>query len=82
MSPYDKYLISNIPANLTLCYLITIFIPVISISTAFTALINLSRYLINSLFTSDLSDSRIEIAFFPNIIFLSFLSIIISFLVV
>ena len=64
MPPYGKYLISGISANLTLYYLITISIFVISISTALTVLINLSRYLINSLFTSDLFDSRIEIIFF------------------
>ena len=64
MSPYGKYLSSGIPANLTLYYLITTSIFVTSISTALTALINLSRYLINNLFTSDLSDSRIKIAFF------------------
>ena len=66
MSSYGKYLSSDIPANLTLYYLMTIFIFVISISIAFIALINLSRYLINSLFTSDLSDSRIEIASFSE----------------
>ena len=82
MPPYDKYLISNILANLILYYLITIFTLFISIFTAFIALINLSRYLINNLFTSDLFDSRIEIAFFSNIIFLSPLPIIAPFLVV
>ena len=66
MPSYDKYLISGIPANLTLCYLITTFIFVINTSTALIVLINLFRYLINNLFTSDLSDSRIEIAFFSE----------------
>ena len=82
MPSYGKYLISGIFANLILCYLITIFIFVISISTAFIALINLFRCLINNLFTSDLFDSRIKIAFFSNIISLSFLSIVALSLVV
>ena len=64
MPPYGKYLNNNIPANLTLYYWITISIFVISIFIAFIALINLFRCLINSLFTSDLSDNRIKIAFF------------------
>ena len=74
MPPYDKYLINNIPANLTLYYLITISILVINISTVFIALINLSRYLINSLFTSDLFDNKIKIAFFSEYnIFIAFI---------
>ena len=64
MPSYDKYLINNIPANLTLCYLVTIFIFVINIFIVLIALINLFRCLINSLFTSDLSDNKIEVAFF------------------
>ena len=64
MLPYDKYLISGISANLTLCYLLTTSIFVINIFIVLIALINLSLYLINSLFTSDLSDSRIEIVSF------------------
>ena len=64
MPSYDKYLNSNILVNLTLYYLITTFIFVINISTALIALINLSRYLINNLFASDLSDNRIKIVFF------------------
>ena len=64
MPPYGKYLSSGILASLILYYLITTFIFVINIFTVFIILINLSRYLINSLFTSDLSDSRTEIAFF------------------
>ena len=66
MSPYDKYLINSISANLTLYYLVTTFIFVINISIIFIALINLSRYLINSIFTSDLSDNRIKIVFFSE----------------
>ena len=66
MSSYDKYLNSNIPANLILYYLITISIFVINISIVFIVLINLSRYLINSLFTFDLSDSKIEIVSFSE----------------
>ena len=66
MPPYGKYLSNNILANLTLYYLVTISILVINISTVLTALINLSRYLINSSFTFDLSDSRIEIAPFSE----------------
>ena len=64
MPPYGKYLNNNILVNLILYYLITISTLVINISIAFTALINLFRYLINNLFTSDLSDNRIKIAFF------------------
>ena len=64
MPPYGKYLINNILANLTLYYLITISILVTNTSTVLITLSNLSRYLINSLFTSDLSDSKIKIAFF------------------
>ena len=64
MPSYDKYLSSSIPVNLTLYYLVITFIFVINISTAFIVLINLSRYLINSLFTSDLFDNRIKIVFF------------------
>ena len=66
MPPYGKYLNSNIPANLTLCYLVTIFILVINISIVFIVLINLFRCLINNLFTSDLFDSRIKIASFSE----------------
>ena len=74
MPPYDKYLNSDIPANLILCYLMTISIFVINISTALTVLINLFRYLINNLFTSDLSDNRTEIAlFFEYNIFIVFI---------
>ena len=42
--------------------MISIF--VINISIVLIALINLFRYLINSLFASDLSDNKIKIAFF------------------
>ena len=66
MPSYGKYLINSIPANLILYYLVTIFIFVISISIVFITLINLSRCLINSLFTFDLSDNRIEIAPFSE----------------
>ena len=74
MPSYGKYLNNNIPANLTLYYLMITFIFVINISTVLIALINLFRYLINSLFTSDLSDSRIKIAsFFEYNIFIVFI---------
>ena len=66
MPSYGKYLSNNILANLILYYLITTSIFVISIFIVFIVLINLFRCLINSLFTSDLSDSRIEIAFFSE----------------
>ena len=66
MPSYDKYLINNIPANLTLYYLITTSILVTNIFIAFIILINLFRYLINSLFTSDLSDNKTEIASFSE----------------
>ena len=80
MPSYDKYLINNISANLTLYYLITTFIFVTSISTVLIVLINLSRYLINSLFASDLSDNRIKIVFFSEYnIFIVFIDYNISF---
>ena len=66
MSPYNKYLIRNMPANLTLYYLITISILIINILTAFTALIGLFLYPFNKSFTSDLSDKRTEIDSFPE----------------
>ena len=74
MPSYGKYLNNNILVNLILYYLVTTSIFVINISTALTALINLSRYLINSLFTSDLSDSRTKIAPFSEYnIFIAFI---------
>ena len=80
MSSYDKYLNNNILANLTLYYLMTTFIFVVNIFIAFIALINLFRYLINSLFTSDLSDNKIEIVlFFEYNIFIVFTDCGISF---
>ena len=54
------------PTNLTLYYLITISILIISILTAFTALISLFLYPFNNSFTSDLSDRKIEIDLFPE----------------
>ena len=66
MPPYGKYLSSGIFANLTLYYLVTTFTPVINIFIAFIALIDLFRCLINSLFASDLSDNRTEIASFSE----------------
>ena len=74
MSPYNKYLIRGMPANLTLYYLVTISIFIISILTIFTALISLSLYPFNNSFTSDLSDRRIEIdLFFEYDIFIVFI---------
>ena len=66
MSPYNKYLIRNMPTNLTLYYLITISTFIISILTVFTALISLFLYPFNNSFTSDLSDKRIEIDSFSE----------------
>ena len=54
------------PANLTLYYLITISTLIISILTAFTALISLFLYPFSNSFTSDLSDRKTEIDFFPE----------------
>ena len=54
------------PINLTLYYLITISISVISILIVFTALISLFLYSFNNSFASDLSDKRIEIDPFPE----------------
>ena len=48
MSSYNKYLYNDMPANLTLYYLITILVPVTSISTALTVLISLFRCLFKS----------------------------------
>ena len=64
--PYSRYLIRNIPINLTLYYLITISTPIINILITFTALISLSLYSFNNSFTSDLSDKRTEIDPFPE----------------
>ena len=66
MSPCGKYLIRDMPTNLTLYYLITISISVISILITFTALISLFLYPFNDSFASDLSDKRIEFDFFPE----------------
>ena len=66
MPSCGKYLIKNIPINLTLCYLITILIFITNILTAFTALISLSLYPFSNSFTSDLSDRKIEIDSFPE----------------
>ena len=64
MPSYNRYLIKNMLTNLTLYYLITISISIISILTAFTALISLSLYPFSNSFTFDLFDKRIEIDFF------------------
>ena len=64
MPSYNKYLIKDMPANLTLYYLITISISIISILITFTTLISLSLYPFNNSFTFDLSDKRIEIDLF------------------
>ena len=64
MPSYNKYLYNDIPANLTLYYLITTLVPVISISTALTILISLSRYLFSSSYASVLSEKRIKIVLF------------------
>ena len=66
MPPYSKYLIKNISTNLILYYLMTISTFIISILTAFIALISLSLYPFNNSFASDLSDKRIEINPFPE----------------
>ena len=61
MPPCNKYLIRDMPANLTLYYLMTISTPIISILTTFTALISLFLYPFSNSFTSDLSDKKTEI---------------------
>ena len=66
MSPYNKYLIRDMPTNLTLYHLITISIPITNILTTFIALISLFLYPFNNSFTSDLSDKRTEIDLFPE----------------
>ena len=66
MPSYSRYLVRSIPANLILCYLITISIFITSISTAFTALISLFLCPFSNSFTSDLSDRRIEIDSFSE----------------
>ena len=66
MPPYGKYLIRDMPTNLTLYYLITISTSIISILTIFIALISLFLYPFNNSFTSDLFDKRIEIDSFPE----------------
>ena len=54
------------PTNLTLYYLITISIPITSILTIFTVLINLFLYSFNNSFTFNLSDKKTEIDSFPE----------------
>ena len=66
MLSYGKYLIKNMPINLTLYYLITISTSITSILTAFIALINLFLYPFNNSFTSDLFDKKTEIDPFPE----------------
>ena len=66
MSSCNKYLIKDIPANLTLYYLITISTFITNILIIFIALISLFLYPFNNSFTSDLSDKRIEIDSFPE----------------
>ena len=69
-----RYLIKDIPTNLTLYYLITISTSITSILTAFTALISLFLYSFNNSFTFDLSNKRIEIdSFFEYDIFIVFI---------
>ena len=73
MPPCNKYLISGMPANLTLYYLITISTFIVSILIVFTVLISLFLYSFNNLFAFDLSDRRIEIdSFFEYDIFIVF----------
>ena len=66
MPSYSRYLIKNMPANLTLYYLTTISISITNILTTFTALISLFLYPFNNSFTSDLSDKRTKIDPFPE----------------
>ena len=54
------------PTNLTLYYLMTISTFIINILTIFIVLISLSLYPFNNSFTSDLSDKKIKIDFFPE----------------
>ena len=74
MPPCDRYLIRNIPTNLTLYYLVTISTFIINILIIFTALISLFLYPFSNSFTSDLSDKKIEIDLFPEYdIFIAFI---------
>ena len=66
MPPYNRYLIRGMPANLTLCHLITISTSITNILTVFTALISLSLYPFSNSFASDLSDKKTEIDPFPE----------------
>ena len=66
MSPYNKYLIKDMPTNLTLYYLITISTFITNILIVFTVLISLFFHPFSNLFTSDLSDKRTEIDFFSE----------------
>ena len=66
MPLYNKYLIRDMPTNLTLYYLVTISIFVISIFIVFIALISLSLYPFNNSFAFDLSDKRTEIDLFSE----------------
>ena len=73
MPPYYRYLYSDIPANLILCYLVTTLTPITNTSTILTILISLSRYLFTNSFASDLSDRSTEIVLFPKYnIFITF----------
>ena len=74
MPPCNRYLIRNIPTNLTLYYLMTISTSIINILIIFIALISLFLYSFSNSFTSDLSDKKIEIdLFFKYDIFIVFI---------
>ena len=64
MPSYNKYLYNDISVNLTLYYLITILVPVTSISIVLTTLISLFRCLFSSSCASILSEKRIKIVSF------------------
>ena len=66
MPSCGKYLIRDIFINLILCYLMTISTSITNILTIFTALISLFLYPFSNSFTSDLSDKRTKIDFFPE----------------
>ena len=74
MSSYSRYLIRGMPANLILCYLMTISTSITSILTVFIALISLFLYPFSNSFASDLSDRKTEIdPFFEYDIFIVFI---------
>ena len=64
MPSYNKYLYNDIFTNLTLYYLITTLIFIISIFIALIILISLFRYLFSNSCASTLSNKKTKIIFF------------------